>query len=549
MRFSHGFISVYLTFSFVFTAGVFAQQGGGIDSEELSNLPNVNFVNYTGPHAVVSSREDIWRIGHDLGLQIRAGNNNAGEANRYSVAHYIEGSPSTGVKGERLDADVFYLGPNVGVDHIRNLRVIIQGFLQGAYDYSAPDALVIARYITIYNAVYRGNWKYLTGRYKAGTLGGLSETAAGLALRYNEWPGKSQIIIPLQTAKPGSLNAVSTTPISEAPVINDMREKQKDMGVQDRQNMVQLKERQAQEAQNQAVQQKKEASQEEKNIAKERQNIAEERKQLEKAKVAAAQPQPTKPPANAAPQPGASPAPAASASKAPAEPKTPAQIAQAEKSLDQKEAALNKKETAVEEKKAEAAKNEQFAQAKKEEAQADRKEIAKDQNILLGKKPVPENLAGAIIGVTLLGSDSDEGMLALVNPQSGEVVKTGGVTIRARTLVTMKDGRIFAVAGDTAGQNHVIRLVEIDPATLDTKAQGGDDIAGTSLIWQDNGSLYALLAKDKAFYMGRFGPDLKKAAESAKPVHQWAAASFQNGKLLTQGADGKPLVLDPQTLQ
>ena len=104
-----------------------------IDKGELQkNLAPVSFINFEGPHARIETREQIRQIGVGLGQAVKAGGERAGTGPRYFVIHSVS-APD----GNKLDADIFGLGANTGVDHIRNLRTIIQGYLQEAYSYSA----------------------------------------------------------------------------------------------------------------------------------------------------------------------------------------------------------------------------------------------------------------------------------------------------------------------------------------------------------------------------------------------------------------------------
>jgi hypothetical protein len=142
----------------VIFAGAAISAHAQLDQGELErNQAPVRFFNYEGPTAVFNTREQIRQIGVGLGSAVRTGR--AGASNRYFVIHSVS-APD----GNKLDADIFGLGADAGVDHIRNVRTMLQGYLQTAYNYSAADALLLAQYITVYNAVYRGNWDYFAGR-------------------------------------------------------------------------------------------------------------------------------------------------------------------------------------------------------------------------------------------------------------------------------------------------------------------------------------------------------------------------------------------------
>ncbi|MDR1247891.1 MAG: hypothetical protein LBK63_01185, partial [Treponema sp.] len=181
-----------------------------VDSRELEEGQEpVTFLNYEGPQSRIETRAQIRGIGYALGVAVRAGAVAPGDTARYFVIHSVSDP-----EGTKLDADILGLGTAAAVDHIRNLRLIIQGYLEGAYDYGEQDAALLARYITIYNAVFRGNWNFFTSRYKTPVINNLTRENAGLSTRYDEWPGRSLIVIPLQTALAGSLSAIDTSTLT-----------------------------------------------------------------------------------------------------------------------------------------------------------------------------------------------------------------------------------------------------------------------------------------------------------------------------------------------
>jgi hypothetical protein len=225
---------------------------------------SVEFYNYTGPVTQVDTVAQIRNIGYEQGLAVRRGAARSGAANRYFVIHSV-----TAPDGDRMDADIFGLGAAVGVDHIRNLRLILQGYLEGAYNYSAADARMLAQYITIYNAFYRGNWTFFSSRYKQAVLENLSADRAGLSIRFNEWPGRTLIVIPLGNASPGSLSAIDTSAVSGEEVLEELR-RDPNQGLNVRKEMVELKEREADEAEARAADLRAAIAAEEVRIAAER---------------------------------------------------------------------------------------------------------------------------------------------------------------------------------------------------------------------------------------------------------------------------------------
>jgi hypothetical protein len=329
---------------------------GQVNTDELGKgQATVEFFNYEGPVTRIDTRAQIRGIGYTLGTAVRGGATRSGAENRYFV---IRGASAP--EGTRLDADIFGLGAGVGVDHIRNLRLILQGYLEGAYNYSVQDANLLAQYITIYNAVYRGNWRYFSATYKQSVLRYLTADNAGLSVRFNEWPGRTLMLIPLGIGSAGSLSAIDTTSISDSTVLEELR-KEGDLSIDQRKDMVDFKEREAEEAEQEALKQQQE-------IAEEAARLAEERAALEAEQERLAQEQ------------AQTEAAAAQGQLSPEEAEQAArELAAQEAAAQQREQELLEQEAALAEQRAQAEQLEAFAEQKRDEAQQDRENIAGDQ--------------------------------------------------------------------------------------------------------------------------------------------------------------------------
>ncbi|MDR3166762.1 MAG: hypothetical protein LBT93_02365 [Treponema sp.] len=502
-----------------------------VDRDELAqNQAPVVFLNYEGPHARIETLEQIRAIGYSLGLAVSSGAERPGQGNRYFVIHALSGA-----EGNKLDADIFGFGVDVGVDHIRNLRLIIQGFLEGAYAYSFRDAALLAEYVTVYNAIYRGNWDYFIGRYKTPVMGNLSRERVGLSIRFDEWPGQTLMVIPLRLGVSGSLSAVDTTSLGDSRVIDEMR-KDEDRNIDQRKDMVDLKEREAAEAEQRAALQREAIAEEEARIARERaeleaeQNaIARERQQTRENEAAG---------------------------------RTNNDLDTREAAAAEREEELRKREEDLADQRAEAQRTEEFAEQKIAEAQEEREGIARDQQELItGEREqngrtgagasqnagAPSPQAAGIIGIRIIAPSSPLGQLVRLNPVSGEVIGRSTLnTINARTL-TLLGGKIIAIAGEEQG-NRAIRLVEINPETLEMNKEGADDIHRDSLLWVNGNEFYAITPSGGNLYLGRFNTDLNRQALSSVPVHPYATVNFQGNLVSTQRADGSALILNIRDL-
>jgi hypothetical protein len=513
-------LTLIIIFAGIAAAG-YAQQ---VDQNELQkDLPPVVFINYVGPYAKIDTKEEIRQLGVVLGRQVFSGEGNqartiaamsaeqkrtysykieAGTRGRYFVIHCVSG-PET----EKIDADIFGLGVDTGVDHVRNLRTIIQGYLQNAYSYSEKDASLLAEYITIYNAVYRGSWDYFAGRYKTQVIGNLDKSKAGLSIRYDEWPGRTMMLIPLG---PGGLSAIDTSTISDGRVVEELR-KEDDKGIPQRQDMVNLKERESDQANKNAQNIRQEVRRDENKNAQERQNIEQERQKTRDDQAAGKI--------------------------------TQDQAQQKQQELDKREQAADQKDKDIAERKEEAQKFEDLAGKKSDEAQQERQSISNDLQAAL-----PQTAEGVIGVMISRDAPTPMGNLVRINMTGSETKRSPLDSVHTRTL-TMVGGKILAVAGENKGSG-AVRLVEIDQNTLEIAKQGDDDIQTGTLIWINATDLYAItvdLATSNC-YMGRFDTNLALKAKSAVRVHPSASLTIQQGRLLTQDENGSAIILDPADL-
>jgi len=522
-----------------------------VNRDELQDLPPVVFINYEGPHARVNTWEEIRQIGVGLGQLIAererglAPTLNAmsqeerrtysyrfeiGALNRYFVIHCVSGP-----EDNKLDADIFGLGVDTGVDHIRNLRLIIRGYLQAAYNYSPSDAALLAEYITIYNAVYRGNWDYFTNRYKSQVMSHLTRDRAGLSIRYDEWPGRTLIVIPLGH---GGLSSIDTSVISDRRVIEEMR-REDDQGVQQRQNLVDLMEREAEQAERQAQQERERIRQEENRIAEERARQEQERQQQEQDRRQIEQ---ERQQTREEQQQGTI---------------TQEEARQRQEELDRREQETQRqeqetqrqeqetqqREQELEQRREDAQRLEEFAEQKTEDAQEHRQQIAEDQQAV-----IVQEASGGVFGVTIEKTTPVAmGRIIRLNPANGRELRRSPLdTVHVRT-VTFIGGRIIAIAGEARGQG-AVRLIEINQNSLEMAKQGDDDIKAGSLLWVNGNDLYAITTDGTSCFLGRFNTNLELQAKSSVQIHPDAGVTIQQGRLLTQRADGSALALNPADL-
>lgn len=504
-----------------------------VDENELKStgtIDTVVFVNYTGPHAKIDSLNSIKKIGSDLGTVIAADPEkmtNTGAANKYSVIHAIDPSESG-----KLDADILLIGPNATVDHIKNLRYIIASYLSSAYGYSEQDAETVAVFVTVYNAVYRGNTEYFAKKYKNIVNSNLTADKCGLALNYKDWPGKSQIVIPLYDVK-GGLSSVDTSVISDKEVVKHMQEDD-DKNVESRKQMVDIKEREAEEATEKAQEAQKKAVEEQKKLQEEKQKTQEVKKEAETAKKEAEQ---AKKVAEKNPNDKKAQEEAAKKQEV-AEEKQEELKAQEEKQAEQEEKTEEAKETAAE--------KQAVADKKTNEAQEERKEIAKDQQEVI-EKAIKDAATPAVYGMELTDEDQLLSTLIKVNSQNGQIIKTSPVTyIRNRTMFQAGENFI-AIAGENKG-NGAVKLVLLSPDTMEITAESNEIVHENSVLIQDGTDYYCVIQDGKNWVLAKYDQELTLNLKSPVPLMSSTPVSITEAGILVTGAKGYVKLLDKSDL-
>ncbi len=510
----------------------------------------IEFINYEGPHDVIETAESIRGIGRTLGSAVERGVVRSGEVGRYMVIHAVDPAVKTG-----FDADIIILGEGARVDHIKNLRRIVAGFLETAYGYSAKDADTLSVFITIYNAVYRGKIDYFGGKYKPVVMAELTPEHAGLSVRWDEWAGRSRIVIPLTSrAGAGVLGSIDTTSITDKPTIESLKDESPTAGVEERRDVVDLKER-GQEEEKAAIEAEKAR------IAREEAAIAAEKARIEaeKAATAATAGTPGAAGTTTADAAGATTGtPAAGGETAPGDATgaaaakgadQEASIAVSEKAREE-EAAITAREAQVEADKAELAAREEASTAKDAEIAADRAAIAGDQKEAIKEAvtAAADKEANAVPLFELVDPNLPFSRLVLVDLKTGEVLRKSTLnTIKANTSIDAGEAFI-AVAGQVTGAGGAVRLVRIAKADYADVVQGKDDVFTDTMLWKIGTSIYAVVKKDAGWAIGRFDPATLELKASSAPVTRWTSVTPSGGRLVVQGPSGGFLILEAEAL-
>lgn len=541
-----------------------------VDKAEIESVGNGNVVfrNYSGPHTVINSVSEIRAIGSSLGENVKASPEKSvtsGSAAKYQIIHAVDLNTK-----EKLDADIFIIGKNATVDHIDNVRRIISSYLAAAYGYSLKDADTIATFVTVYNAVYRGKLDYFGSRYKQIVMDNLTAEKVGISTDYQEWPGNSQLIIPLSDLS-GGLSTVDTSLISDRQVVKNLQN-EKDKGIDARKDMVDIKEREADNAQDKAQASQKKATEENEKLKAEQakssaanKNAAQAQKSADTAQKKADTAQKTadtaqkkadtaQKKADANPNDKQAQAQAAQAKKDAETAQQAADTAQkaaddAQKSADaaQKAADEQNKKTEEQAQKATEASNnaseaQDLADKKRTEAQEERTSIAKDQQTIIREANENSDSANFMYGlknVDELGATSEIVKLSITD---GSLLKESPVTvIRGRTVY--EDGDNFvAVAGSNFG-NGAVKLVLIDKENLEIVGESKEQLSELSVLVEKDGNYYTTIQEGRDFFIGKFNNKAELMLKSPVNVKAATPITITSRGVLVNTANNNPAIL------
>jgi hypothetical protein len=481
-----------------------------LDREELEDTAGVDieFENYEGPVDQIDSRDAIRGIGAVLGRQTRSGGTGDYDG-RYRVRRIV-GDQSD----PRLAADIVTLGAAARVDHIENLRRILAGYLQESWDYNQSDADLLARFVTIYNAVNRGAMQVFEARYREAVANALDPQRAGLATSYREWAGQSQIVIPLREGRePGALDAVDPGQLIDVGVIEELRTRA-DLGIEDRKAIIDFVERVIDEREQAIEEERAELSQEQEAIDDRQQEIAEEITELEQ-------------PENGDPQDDA---------PEDSDPEETARRDERVAELEAEQEELSRQEDQIQEREEQL--EEEAAEVEELSNRVDElyEETAEDQEALSEGQTPPELVPFVLV------VPGDEFELAVVNFLEAAVAGEQTVPLADRTVTSFQGGLV--VAHQNSG-----RLLLLDEGSLGIVAESDARVVPGSRIVTVRGDLYTVVPRDGTFYVGQFDGQLVLQRRSAEPVLPDTDIVLREDEILVQGEDGALRVLSLAAVQ
>ncbi len=558
-----------------------------VDKEELSrNARRVDFVNYTGAYRAPQGIDDLRAIGETLALIRQTNRQMFYPDMRYSVIRAVDTTET-----ERLDADIVELHTNARIFHVKYIQALLSFYLAKTFRYDPQENDTIAWFIVYYNATHRGDMGFFSRRYKGVVIRFLSPSKVGLARRYTDWPGKTQIVIPLSQNPLNQTLRLDTLALGDEKTIESLR-KQPDKGIEERKELVEIQKDQI-AADEKAIQQaKEEITQEKKEIAKQKEEITQKEATIQqkekeitqkKQEVAALPPGPEK--EKAKQEVAQKEAAVTQEKKAIEEQKQ--QVAQKETQVTTQEKKVAEAEKKVEEAKQQVAKEEQ--QIKRDEtktSQITSEELAKKEEELARKETniikqeetlregfVPDIKGGRLYYLKINGYYTDghySNEMLIIDPVQRAVLVSSpyksigghkfdfspeGIVVigfeplaGSGTRATRSDGRNVLVGYEGPRPENYV-LVMLNETNLGVRYKGTDTIFWRSFVEVRGESIYVIVPEKDKYYLARFDLLFKKQAQTKDPIDPNTFISFFGDEVFVNGTTREILVLDKQTLE
>lgn len=573
-----------------FSVLVYAQDKTKPDENEVNKSPKVRFVNKSNDRATDYTRDKDYQLGKSLAEKISQGKNYA-EAGGIRIERYKAESE------DRHGADIITVKKNFHVGHIHSISRILSGFVQTSFDYPKKEADTLVFYILYYNVMHRNDVVFFAENYTAKSVERLKPETAGISTNYKDWPGRTQIVIPLEKNILKSKKTDVT--IDELKKVNkDLVEKNKDLDKkedldrlltektkEERKALDEKKkeadrteaktEEKAKTAEEKLAELKKdpkadkneikkladekdkldkkieEVKEEKKELAKKDEKISKTEKDLNRTEI------PKKDETAKIPSKDI---PAKDTVKTKIADETPKKDAPAKTDPASKTVTDTKTETLTA--KDTVAAKEKEAAAVKDTATEKKTDVSvpvKETDVVPDEKPEKtENIMqGKIVYLQTVKYEEDghyTNDLWLTDPEKLVTVKSSFKNISGRNFRIVPDG--VAVIGFDGNEpsSRVHHLVLLDELNLSMIRKTKEEIYWKSDIRENDGKLYAFEILDGKVYLSRFNSDLSLDRRSSKPVYMNSEITFLKGKIyLTsklQNAESKNLtVLKKDTME
>ncbi len=503
-------------------AALSAQEKPRVSEEEV-RAQRVDFINRSNARADVTRMKQDTENGRTIAKEV-VEKKSGGKAD-VNVLRVYDPAKTAG-----FGADVVSIAPTAKIDHINMIQRVLIGYLMQAFEYNEKDAEVVSRFVLYYNARQRADVERVKQKYSDDVVAVLDPAKIGIDRRYNNWAGKTQILLPLKKniVRPDKTDINDGEIKKDSGKVTEPEKKQLDDVQKRRQEedkkKLDDKEKKTKEEEKKVTEEKKQVEKQKEEIKKEQ---ADTNKKLEDLKK---DPEKNK-----------------EEIKKTEEKKT--ELTKKEEEVKKKEEVVAKKEeevkkttTEIEKQKEDNKKNADNSKPtdKKDEKisdlQKENEQLKKEQK---QKDETSANVAGEkIFFLRILrymqgGHYSNE--MWMIDAAKDDTLFRGPYTnICGRELVVLPEG-ILVIGYDGAHEDSGHSLVLLDKDTLLVKKTSKEQVFWRTPMMYKDGKVFAFEKKEGNYFLARFAGDLNREAQSSEPIAPDSDITFFKEKIYVTG--------------
>ncbi|TGM90338.1 P83/100 family protein [Leptospira licerasiae] len=528
-------LAVFLIFLGSFSFPILAQEGPKLGEKEVRSSGKVNFVNRSAARADEETKGSNARTGAGLSEALKKDPKSAASADGITAIRILPDE-----KEKKFGADLISIGKDADYGHINSIQRILSGYVKANFGYSEANSDTLATYILYYNAIHRKATDYVKRKYNTEVVKNAQNDKIGISRRYTEWPGKTQIIIPIVFNVLSDDGKDLDTDELEKEVNKDLDKKKE--GQDDKKKMNDLQNEKAEE-EKRKLQDKKEENRKKQEDAsnKEREaerEIQELNKDPVKNKQKIVQKQEERKQAQQEQQ------------KAKKEEQ---QLKEKEKEIAKKEESRksdSKSSSSSSDTKSSSSGDSKKSEAKsddnksKEELKQELKETKKELETVKEEQKKKEDFDKNVVGGKILflktlkytsdGHYSNE--LNALDPTKDDVIFKGDFNkICGRTFEVI-DGKALVV-GYESDHSAAHKLILIDQETLKPAVWSADSVFWRSPMIIKGEEVYAFEERNGKYYLSRYDKGLKKTAGSEEEISPNSNVTFFGEKIYVTGKE------------
>ena len=359
---------------------------------------------------------------------------------------------------------------------------------------------------------------------------------SGLSQNYQDWPGKTQIVIPLSDLS-GGISTIDTSLISDQTVVDSMRETDS-KGVDERKNMLDLKNREADQAETQAKENQLQYEKNEEKIAESEKQLEQEKQEESELKEQIEQDKQN----------------LENAENNEEKQEAQEKLSEDEKKLSEKQEEIARTEQDIEEIKSEnqslkasSQEKQSFADKKRDEASSDTENIAKDQKDVIDTKNKNDAVKNAIYGLKLNDEKLKTSSIVKIDSDTGRIISESEIDVIRGRIFYENNDEFICIAGINSG-NGAVKLVSIDKEAMTISISSELSVYEDSVFVQSQGFYFVVVQNQDGYKLAKFDSTLNICALSEIEVNPNTPAIITEKGIIAQDKSGTIIIFDEKTL-